>query len=68
MPVVDNFMGAGKKSAKVNKAKASVPLLQHPSKPGDILFFLQWVEQLFNGPDFYHVQVGAFSADDEQGE
>lgn len=66
MPVVDNFMGAGKKSAKVNKAKASVPLLQHPSKPGDILFFLQWVEQLFNGPDFHHVQVGAFSADDEQ--
>jgi len=66
MPLVDNYQGSGKKTAKINQAKAQVPLLQHPSKPGDILFFMQWVEQLYNGPDYYHLQVGAFSADDDQ--
>lgn len=64
LPSVENFVGGGRPGAKRGRDRLS--LLQYPSKPKDILWFLQWVHQLYNGPEYYHVQIGAFSADDEQ--
>lgn len=43
---------------------ARVSLLQHPLKPMNYIWYLQWLETLYTGPQFYHVQIGAFTADD----
>ena len=61
MPTVPLYAKFGKK-VKKNK----VNILGHPQKPNNIMWFLQWVELLFYGPQYYHVQIGAFASDDDQ--
>lgn len=44
----------------------SISLLRHPLKPVSYMWYLQWLETLYSGPDFYHIQIGAFTADDTE--
>lgn len=44
----------------------TVSLLQHPLKPMSFMWFLQWLEVMYTGPEFYHIQIGAFTTDDSE--
>ena len=58
-PKMDVYTGKRQNTGKV------MPIINHPAKPQNIIWLLQWIENIFSGPEYFHIQVGAFSSDDE---